>query len=183
MKYCSSCGSPVTHEIPEGDNRHRHICASCDEIHYKNPNIVVGVIAQWQGKIILCRRAIEPRIGFWTMPAGYLEINESTDEGAAREAEEEAGIDVEIGELLTLINIPQIGQVQMIYTGELNSPAFSAGIESLEVQLLSEDEIPWNELAFPTVKIALEHYFADRRVGQFRLHSQVLRRDQSPSAE
>lgn len=177
MKYCSSCGSPVTQRIPEGDNRHRHICGSCDEIHYNNPNVVVGVIAQWQEKIILCRRAIEPRVGFWTMPAGYLEIDESTDEGAVREAEEEAGIDVEIGDLLTLINIPQIGQVQMIYSGELRSPQFAAGIESLEVQLLGEDEIPWDALAFPTVKIALEHYFASRRTGEFRLHTQVLRRD------
>jgi len=183
MKFCSSCGAPVTHEIPDGDNRHRHICGSCDEIHYKNPNVVVGVIAEWQGRIILCRRAIEPRIGYWTMPAGYLEINESTDEGAAREAEEEAGIDVEIGDLLTLINIPQIGQVQMIYQGTLRSPDFEAGIESLEVKLVTEDEIPWDELAFPTVKISLEHYYASRRAGEFSLHTQVLRRGQLPKPE
>lgn len=180
MKYCSSCGSPVTHKVPDGDNRHRHICDACDEIHYKNPNIVVGVIAEWQNQIILCRRAIEPRVGYWTMPAGYLEINESTDEGARREAEEEACIDVEIGELLTLINIPQIGQVQMIYVGQLNSPDYAAGDESLEVKLVSEEEIPWDELAFPTVKIALKHYFADRGTGQFRLHSEVLRKPGYP---
>jgi len=176
MNYCSKCGAPVTHKIPDGDNRHRHICDACEEIHYKNPNIVVGVIAQWQKKIILCRRAIEPRVGYWTMPSGYLEIDESTEEGAQREAEEEAGIDVEMGELLTLINIPQIGQVHMIYLGQLRSPEFEAGIESLEVQLVTENEIPWDELAFPTVKLALGHYYADRRAGQFTLHSEILRK-------
>ncbi|RLA18191.1 MAG: NUDIX hydrolase [Gammaproteobacteria bacterium] len=180
MKYCSSCGALVTHKIPDGDNRHRHICGACDEIHYKNPNIVVGVIAEWQEKIILCRRAIEPRIGYWTMPSGYLENEESTEEGAQREAEEEAGIDVKMGELLTVINIPQIGQVHMIYLGQLRSPRFQAGIESLEVQLLAEADIPWDQLAFPTVKLALQHFFADRQTGQFKLHSEVLRKPAKP---
>ncbi|HAC34424.1 MAG TPA: NUDIX hydrolase [Gammaproteobacteria bacterium] len=175
MKYCSSCGAPVRQEIPAGDNRHRHVCNDCDEIHYHNPNIVVGCVPQWQEQIILCRRAIEPRVGYWTMPAGYLEIDESTDEGARREAEEEAGIDVDIGELLTLINIPQIAQVHMIYLAELRTPDYAAGEESLEVQLFTEAEIPWDDLAFPTVKLTLEHFFADRQAGNFKLHSEVLR--------
>ena len=176
MNYCSNCGSVVSQAIPQGDNRHRFVCGDCEEIHYHNPNIVVGCIPSWERQVLLCRRAIEPRVGYWTMPAGYLEIGESTEEGAARESAEEAGIDVQIGELLTLVSIPQIGQVHMIYLGQLPSPEFLAGEESLEVKLFSEQEIPWDDLAFPTVKLALEHFFADRSRDEFKLHSEVLRR-------
>lgn len=179
MNYCSNCGSKVSREIPEGDNRHRFVCANCDEIHYHNPNIVVGCVTSWEGRVLLCRRAIEPRVGFWTMPSGYLEIGESTEQGAARESAEEAGIDVQIGNLLSLVSIPQIGQIHMIYLGQLNTPEFLAGEESLEVKFFSENEIPWDDLAFPTVRLALEHFFADRSRGEFTLHSEVIRRPET----
>lgn len=179
MNYCSNCGSKVNREIPEGDNRHRFVCANCDEIHYHNPNIVVGCVTSWEGRVLLCRRAIEPRVGFWTMPSGYLEIGESTEQGAARESAEEAGIDVQIGNLLSLVSIPQIGQIHMIYLGQLNTPEFLAGEESLEVKFFSENEIPWDDLAFPTVRLALEHFFADRSRGEFTLHSEVIRRPET----
>lgn len=181
MKHCSQCGEPVRLVVPEGDNRERHVCATCGTIHYQNPRIVVGCIAEWDKRIILCRRAIEPRYGYWTLPAGFLENSESTEQGAARESFEEACIDVEIGDLFTIISVPHIDQVHLMYRGILRKPEYGIGDESLEVELFTEKQIPWSELAFPTVVMTLEHFFADRRNGQFGVHSEVLVRDRQPN--
>jgi ADP-ribose pyrophosphatase YjhB (NUDIX family) len=169
MKFCSSCGERVTHKIPADDNRLRHVCEACGVIHYENPRNVVGTIPVWENRILLCKRAIEPRLGYWTLPAGFLEIGESTTTGARRETEEEAGAQVEIGPLFSLLNVAHIGQVHMFYLAQMNSPEFSAGIESLEVELFEEHEIPWDDLAFPTVKKTLRWFFEDRASGKLNL--------------
>lgn len=149
---------PTAVMVPEGDNRPRHVCLDCGFIHYRNPLVVVGSVCEWQGKLLLCRRAIEPRKGYWTIPAGYLELEEATHTGAAREAAEEANADIAIDRLLAVYNIPRISQVQVIYAARLNSADVSAGEESLEVALLTWDEIPWDDLAFPSVHWALNHH-------------------------
>ena len=144
--------------IPEGDNRERLICADCGHIAYDNPKVVVGSIVVSGDAVLMCRRAIEPRRGFWTLPAGYLELHESTPAGAIREAWEEAQAKITIDGLLAIYDIPRISQVQIMYRARLLSPEFAAGPESLEVNLFAWDEIPWDELAFPSVRWALEHY-------------------------
>ena len=149
---------PFAWQVPEGDNRGRHVCADCGWIHYVNPKVVVGAVCIWQERILLCRRAIEPRHGYWTIPAGYLEERESTEAGAAREAREEALADIAIDALLAVYNIPRISQVQLIYRARLRAPDVGVGEESLEVGLFRWDEIPWQELAFPSVRWALDHY-------------------------
>jgi ADP-ribose pyrophosphatase YjhB (NUDIX family) len=167
IKFCSSCGSTVTHRIPEGDSLLRAVCESCGAIHYQNPKMVVGCLATHGDRILLCKRAIEPRYGLWTLPAGFMENNESASEGAAREALEEANARVEVTDLYTVYSIPHISQVYMMFRGQLLDPDVSPGIESLEVKLATEDEIPWNELAFAMVKRSLEHFIEDRRSGIF----------------
>jgi len=149
---------PSVLRIPAGDNRERLVCQDCGFIQYDNPKIVTGAVCTWEDKILLCRRAIEPRYNYWTLPAGYLELNESTAEGAAREAWEEAHAQIEIDALLSIYSIPRISQVLLFYRAKLLNPAVSPGIESLEVALFSWGEIPWSELAFPTVAWALQHY-------------------------
>jgi ADP-ribose pyrophosphatase YjhB (NUDIX family) len=144
--------------VPEGDNRERQVCPDCGFVHYDNPKVVVGSVVFWQERILLCRRAIEPRRGFWTLPAGYLELNESTAEGALREAWEEAQAPIALEGLLAVYNIPRLSQVQLIYRARLLRPEFAAGPESLEVALFAWDEIPWPDLAFPSVKWALDHF-------------------------
>lgn len=171
MKFCSQCGAAVEARIPEGDSRERHICPACDTIHYSNPNIVTGCIVEQDDQILLCKRAIDPRSGYWTLPAGFLEHEETTAQGAARETWEEALAKVEVGELFSLINVPYIGQVHMFYRATLAAPEFSAGPESLEVALFSEQDIPWDDLAFPTVAHTLRWYFEDRQAGLFRFHT------------
>ena len=171
MKYCSLCGSPVDFRIPQDDNRARHVCTSCGEIHYQNPKMIVGAIPEWQGNILLCRRAIEPRHGLWTLPAGFMENGETTAEAAARETLEEANALVTIGELYTLYNVPHINQVHLLFRATLHNTNFSPGIESLEVRLFSEQDIPWDALAFRPVRFTLQHYFADRRQGIFQFHT------------
>jgi len=148
MQYCSKCGSTVTLRIPADDTRERHVCDGCATVHYLNPRNVVGTIPVWGEQVLLCRRAIKPRHGFWTLPAGFMEIGESTTHGAARETLEEAGAHVEIGPLFSLINVPHVEQVHLFYLASLPTPEFSAGEESLEVALFYEHEIPWSELAF-----------------------------------
>lgn len=170
MKYCSHCGAPVTHRIPSGDNRHRYVCDACGTIHYENPRMVVGCLPVWQDKVLLCRRAIEPRLGLWTLPAGFMENGETTAEGAMRETLEEAGARVEIDSLYTLVNIPDIDQVYLLFLARLLDLDFAPGEESLEVGLFAEADIPWDLLAFRTVQKTLEHYFEDRRTGAFPLH-------------
>lgn len=175
MKYCSSCGHPVEHRIPEGDNRRRHVCPNCDTIHYQNPRIVAGTVPVWEGQILLCRRAIEPRYGYWTLPAGFMENSETTNEAAARETWEEALAEVEIEDLYTIIHVPHIDQVHMFYRATLKNGSFGAGEESLESRLFSVDEIPWDEISFPTVKRTLELFIEDRKHNLFPLHVSDIR--------
>ena len=165
MKFCSECASPVCLQIPEGDNRPRYVCPECATIHYHNPKMVVGSIPVWdedgQIRVLLCKRAIEPRHGYWTLPAGFMENNETTSQAAVRETEEEAGADIEIGNLFSLLNVAQVHQVHLFYLARLRTLDFAAGIESLEVGLFTESEIPWDDLAFPTIRKTLELFFAD----------------------
>lgn len=144
--------------IPAGDDRQRRVCRDCGFVDYENPKVVVGVVASWQERILLCRRAIYPRKGFWTLPAGYMELHESPVEGACREAWEEARAKLEIDQLLAVYAIPRISQVQLIYRARLTDPAVAAGPETAELDLFTWDEIPWGELAFPSVRWALDHF-------------------------
>jgi ADP-ribose pyrophosphatase YjhB (NUDIX family) len=160
-------GPSFSHQVPQGDTRPRRVCDHCGFVDYVNPRLVVGTVATWGERLLVCRRAIEPRAGYWTVPAGFLEQGESTEEGAAREALEEAGAEVEIGPLLGLYNVPRIGQVHLFYRGRLRSPQVSVGEESLEVALVTWDELPWEELAFPSVQWALEAFHATRGLDAF----------------
>jgi len=170
MKYCSQCGSEVEFRIPDGDNLPRYICCNCGTIHYQNPKIVAGAIVEWEDRILLCRRAIEPRYGLWTLPAGFMENNETTADAAVRETLEEAMANVEPISLFALFDIPHISQVYIMYRTRLLAPEFSAGTESLEVDLFQEQDIPWDQLAFPVIHETLQRYFKDRKQGQYRLH-------------
>lgn len=165
IKFCTACGTPVATRIPEGDNLPRAVCDNCGLIQYVNPKIVVGCVPVWEDRILMCKRAIEPRYGKWTLPAGFMENNETAAEGAAREAMEEANAKVEITDLYTVYSIPHISQVYMMFRGRLLDPTVSPGAESLEVKLVREDEIPWSELAFTMVKRTLAHFLEDRKTG------------------
>jgi len=160
--------------IPEGDDRKRHVCDGCETIHYQNPNIITGCLPIHEDRVLLCRRAIEPRHGFWTLPAGFMENGETTEQGALRESWEEAEASIESQGLYTLFNLPQINQVYMFYRGTLSDLKFAPGLESLEVALFAEEEIPWKELAFPVVKKTLKHYFSDRTNDHFPFRSEDL---------
>lgn len=170
MKFCSNCGAPVTLRIPPGDSLPRHVCDACNAIHYQNPRMVVGCIAEWEQRILLCRRAIEPRYGMWTVPAGFMENGETTSQGAVRETLEEARARVEIGPLYALYNIPHINQVYILFRARLLDLDIGAGAETLEVGLFSERDVPWDSLAFATVRNTLTHYYSDRRQGEFKFH-------------
>jgi len=170
IQYCNHCGANVTFTIPPGDSLPRHICNVCGHIHYENPRLVVGCVAEWEGKILLCRRAIEPRHGFWTLPAGFMENGETTSQAAIRETQEEAGAGILIDAPFAMISIAHINQVHLFYRGRMASPHFAAGEESLEVSLCHSEQIPWSELAFRSVGICLEHYLADRAKGVFGFH-------------
>lgn len=170
MKFCSSCGQPVTTKIPPGDHLPRFVCEACGEIHYQNPRIIAGCVPEWEGKILLCRRAIEPRRGFWTVPAGFMENGEALQHAAAREAQEEACADVEIGSLLSIINVIHANQVHVVFRARLRDGVFAVGQESLEVGLYEEHEIPWAEVAFLSVEFALRRYLQDRRERREQLH-------------
>jgi len=171
VKFCNKCGAEVTGKIPAGDNRLRYVCISCEEIHYQNPKIVAGCIPEYEGKVLLCKRAIEPRYGYWTLPAGFMELEETSPEAALRETLEEANARVTVTELYTVINLPYVSQVYMMYRSQLLDLDFSAGAESLEVELFAEDEIPWDDIAFTTVKHTLKFYFQDQRNKSFHLHT------------
>jgi ADP-ribose pyrophosphatase YjhB (NUDIX family) len=172
--FCPQCGQPARQCVPTGDNRQRSVCDACGYIHYENPRLVLGAVIEWQGKILLCRRAIEPRAGRWTLPAGFMENGESTEEAAARESWEEAHARIDQAELFALIDVPGIDQVHIFYRGLLRSGLHAPGEESLETALFSEAHIPWAQLAFQTVRLTLEHYFKDRRVGAFGQHRLLL---------
>jgi ADP-ribose pyrophosphatase YjhB (NUDIX family) len=171
MKHCRVCGSLVTYRIPVDDNRDRAVCDACGEIHYENPINVVGTVPVWGDQVLLCRRNIEPRKGFWTLPAGFMELGESTAEGASRETDEEAGAHIELGPLFTILNVVRAGQVHLFYLARMLDTHLAPGPETIEAQLFSEAEIPWPEIAFRTVRSTLEHYFADRRAGRFGVHT------------
>lgn len=178
MKFCSECGERVQRLIPEGDTLPRHVCPACGTIHYQNPKIVAGCIPEWRGKILLCRRAIEPRHGLWTLPAGFMENGETTQEAAVRETWEEARARVDIDSLYAVFSIPHISQVYMLFRGPLQGETYSAGPESLEVALFDETDIPWQQIAFPVIRETLVRYYQDRHQGTHRsaLHLADLRR-------
>lgn len=162
MNFCSQCGHTVIQRIPEGDSRLRYVCEQCQTIHYQNPNIVAGSLPTWDRQVLLCRRAIEPRLGYWTLPAGFMENGETMEQAARRETVEEACATLQDLHLYMLVDVPHINQVHVFYRAELASPEFAAGPESLEVRLFDEADIPWSDLAFMTVRRALECFFADR---------------------
>jgi ADP-ribose pyrophosphatase YjhB (NUDIX family) len=177
VKYCSDCGAGVVSRIPEGDNRLRHCCPECGGVFYQNPKIVVGTIPVWEDRILICKRAIEPRHGYWTTPAGFLELGEAAEQGAARETLEEAGAAVSNLEMFSILNITHVGQVYVMYRARLDQPRFAPGDESLEVRLAGEDDIPWDDIAFKAIRKSLELFFEDRKIGQFGVHSGEISRE------
>ncbi|MCB5362176.1 NUDIX hydrolase [Pusillimonas sp. CC-YST705] len=170
QKYCSQCSHPISMRIPPDDNRLRAVCEHCGAVHYQNPRNVVGVLPIWQNKVLLCRRAIEPRHGKWTLPAGFMELGETTAQGAMRETQEEAGAQIELGPLYTVIDVPYAEQVHFFYLAKVLSEDLFPGPESLEAAFFSLDDIPWNDLAFRTVTTTLEHYVRDAEKGLFPIH-------------
>ena len=171
IKHCRACGGAVEYRVPADDNRDRATCTVCTTIHYENPLNVVGTLPVWQDKVLLCRRAIEPRRGLWTLPAGFMELGETTELGALRETIEEAGAEVALEPLFTVLNVPHVGQLHLYYRARMLSDRVDPGPETIEARLFEESAIPWEELAFRTVRFTLERYFADRRAGRFQTHT------------
>ena len=169
MHYCSKCGHPVEERVPEGDDRHRHVCTNCGHIHYQNPRVVVGTLPIHGDRILLCKRAIKPRAGYWTLPAGFLENGESTQEAAMRETHEEACAHIEVHDLYSMFNVIHIDQVHIFFRASLQAPEFAPGVESLEVGLFRKDEVPWKDIAFPAVSATLQQYFKDLERGHFEV--------------
>ena len=174
MSFCTHCGQPTVDKIPLGDHKVRQVCNNCGTIHYVNPKVICGALAIWQNKVLLCRRAIEPRYGLWTLPAGYMELHETMAEGAARETREEAEAELKIEQLYCVYDIPRIGQIYSLFKAELIDGKFGAGEETIECRLFEEKDIPWTELAFPSVERTLQHYFNDRQSNQFEIHLETL---------
>ena len=171
IKHCKNCGSAVTYRVPDdGDTRERAVCPACATIHYENPLNVVGTVPHWDDRVLLCKRNIEPRRGKWTLPAGFMELDETTSQGAARETDEEAGAQFEMQDLFSVLNVERVGQVHLFYRARLLSDQFRPGHETIEARLFTEAEIPWDELAFKTVRETLSRYFADRRSGVYGIH-------------
>jgi ADP-ribose pyrophosphatase YjhB (NUDIX family) len=170
IKHCRACGTPVRYTVPADDNRERAVCPACGEIHYENPLNVVGTVPVWADQVLLCRRNIEPRYGLWTLPAGFMELGESTAAGALRETVEEAGARVELQDLFTVLNVVRVGQVHLFYRARMLDTTLDPGPETIEARLFREHEIPWDQIAFRTVRQTLEHFFADRRGGGFGVH-------------
>ena len=171
IKHCKNCGTAVVYRRPDdGDTKNRAVCPACNTVHYENPLNVVGTVPVWGDKVLLCKRNIEPRKGKWTLPAGFMELEETTAEGAARETIEEAGAQFEMQSLFSVLSVPKVGQVHLFYRAKLTSDQFDPGYETQEAKLFAEADIPWDELAFRTVKVTLERFFADRVVGVFGVH-------------
>ena len=171
FKHCPSCGAAVSYQVPADDNRERATCPACASVHYENPINVVGTLPIWGEQVLLCRRNIEPRYGFWTLPAGFLELGETSAEGALRETDEEAGAEIELQNLYCVLNVVRVGQIHLYYRARLLSDRFNPGPETIEARLFHEHEVPWDELAFRTVRETLQRYFDDRRAGrEFALH-------------
>ncbi len=172
IKHCKNCGTAVVYRIPDdGDTKHRAVCPNCHTVHYENPLNVVGTVPHLGDRVLLCKRNIEPRFGKWTLPAGFMELDETLAQGAARETVEEAGAQFEMEGLFSILNVARVGQVHVFYLARLLSDQFDPGTETIEAQLFLEADIPWDEIAFRTVKETLEHYFADRRSGKFSIHT------------
>ena len=174
MRFCPLCAHPLVQRVPDGDTHLRYVCDACGAIHYQNPKLVVGAVAEWHGRILLCRRAIEPRHGLWTLPAGFMENHETTLQAAHRETMEEACATVDLPALFCLVDIPHISQVHLFYRGTLVDGQHAPGVESLETRLFDESEIPWEEIAFRSVSLTLRAYFADRARGSFGTHTASL---------
>ena len=171
IKHCKECGTAVVYRLPDdGDTKERAVCPACHTVHYENPLNVVGTVPHWGDKVLLCLRNIEPRKGKWTLPAGFMELSETTADGALRETIEEAGAQVEMQGLFTLLNVARVGQVHFFYRARLLSDQFDPGTETIEARLFTEAEIPWDDIAFRTVKETLERYFADYHSGQYGFH-------------
>jgi ADP-ribose pyrophosphatase YjhB (NUDIX family) len=170
IKHCRACGAEAPYTIPLADNRERAVCKVCGTVHYENPVNVVGTLPVWNDKVLLCRRNIEPRFGLWTLPAGFMELGETTAEGAIRETVEEAGARVDLLGLYTVLNVVRVGQVHLFYRAALRDTDFAPGPETIEAQLFREEEVPWDLLAFRTVRETLQRFFDDRRRGQFGVH-------------
>jgi ADP-ribose pyrophosphatase YjhB (NUDIX family) len=174
MKFCASCGAPVTQCIPDGDHLPRAVCTACGTVHYRNPRLIAGCVPEHEGRILICRRAIEPRRGYWTIPAGFMEVGETLQQAAARECEEEALARVEVGVLCAIVHVLHAEQVHVMFRARLADPAFGAGPESLESKLCEQRDIPWPELAFASVEFCLRRYFADRTAGRADLHYHTI---------
>jgi ADP-ribose pyrophosphatase YjhB (NUDIX family) len=174
LKFCSNCGAAVVRRVPPGDTLPRWVCDQCGVVHYRNPLMVVGTIPESDGRILLCRRAIEPRYGYWTLPAGFLENDETAGQGALRETMEEAGARIELGAPFSLISVPRVNQVHLFYRARLLDLDFKPGEETLEVALLDEAAIPWQEIAFRTVGTTLKRWFEDRAQGRFSFHAEDI---------
>jgi ADP-ribose pyrophosphatase YjhB (NUDIX family) len=172
IKHCRNCGTAVVYRVPDdGDTKERAVCPACHTIHYENPLNVVGTVPVLGDRVLLCKRNIEPRWGKWTLPAGFMELGETTAQGAARETDEEAGAQFEMDGLFTVMSVPRVGQVHLFYRARLLSDQFNPGTKRIEARLFTEEDIPWEDIAFRTVKETLEHYFADRRAAAFVLHT------------
>jgi ADP-ribose pyrophosphatase YjhB (NUDIX family) len=173
IKHCRNCGTAVVYRIPDdGDTRERAVCPACDTIHYDNPLNVVGTIPVSGERVLLCKRNIEPRWGKWTLPAGFMELNETVAQGAARETVEESGANFEMGDLFAVMSVVRVGQVHLFYRAQLINEDFAPGHETIEARMFTEEEIPWDEIAFRTVREALRLYFEDRANGTFgRIHT------------
>jgi ADP-ribose pyrophosphatase YjhB (NUDIX family) len=171
IRFCRACGGAVAYHVPADDNRERAVCSGCGAIHYENPLNVVGTVPTWGEQVLLCRRAIEPRRGLWTLPAGFLELGETSGQGALRETMEEAGAQVQLGPLFTVLDVVRVGQIHLFYRATMTSPDLDPGPESLEARLFDEADVPWDELAFRTVRETLRLFFADRRRGEFVVHT------------
>jgi ADP-ribose pyrophosphatase YjhB (NUDIX family) len=170
IKHCRHCGTAVDYRVPADDNRERAVCPACTTVHYENPLNVVGTVPVWGDQVLLCRRAIEPRHGLWTLPAGFMELGETVEDGALRETVEEAGANVELQGLLTVLSVVRVGQVHLFWRARMLDPSLDPGSETLEARLFHEHEIPWDEIAFRTVRETLKHFFDCRQTGQFALH-------------
>lgn len=172
IKHCKNCGTAVVYRLPDdGDTKERAVCPSCVTVHYENPLNVVGTVPHFGDRVLLCKRNIEPRHGKWTLPAGFMELHETLAQGAARETVEEAGAQFELEDLFSIVNVAPVGQVHFFYRARLTSDQFNPGFETIEARLFEEHEVPWDEIAFKTVKETLRRYFADRKQGQFAFHS------------
>ena len=171
IQHCRVCGQRTAYRVPNGDNRERAVCSACGEVHYENPLNIVGTLPVWGAQVLLCRRNIEPRFGLWTLPAGFMELGETAAQGALRETDEEAGAHIELQQLFTLLNVVRVGQVHFFYLARMLDMHLAPGPETIEARLFDEADVPWEELAFRTVRTTLEHFFADRRRGRFELHT------------